>query len=56
MTREEAAKLIGVKKKTLDDYIMILRKAASLNYNFEMNATKGVTHLRSFLKNSKKHD
>ena len=46
----EAAKLVGISKKSLDDYFLILRQGVIYGYDFEGNLTHGMGELRSFLK------
>lgn len=37
---KKAAKIVGVSKKSLDDYTKVLRKGRKLNYNFNKNRNK----------------
>lgn len=47
-----AAKVLGISKKSLDDYFLILRIAEELNYDFETNLKNKMGHLRAFIKGS----
>lgn len=43
--------MVGLSKKTLDDYFLVLRVAEYHGYNFEGNLTKKIGHLRAFIRN-----
>mmetsp|Transcript_8345 Transcript_8345/g.13959 ORF Transcript_8345/g.13959 Transcript_8345/m.13959 type:complete len:178 (-) Transcript_8345:67-600(-) len=49
MTRAEAAPLIGVPKKTLDDYILFLRHAMLQNYDFAARKNDFYGSMRQFV-------
>lgn len=46
----EGAKLVGISKKSLDDYYLILRQGVLYGYDFAGNLSHGMGELRSFLK------
>lgn len=48
---KNAAKYVGLSKKTLDDYFLVLRVGEELGYNFRENKEKKIGHLRSFIRN-----
>lgn len=50
LSKKEAAKKVGIPKKTLDDYLMCLKKAIYLNFPFETGINKGLGQMRKFLK------
>lgn len=43
--------MVGLSKKTLDDYFLVLRVAEYHGYHFESNLTKKIGHLRAFIRN-----
>ena len=45
---EEASKKVGIKRKTLDDYLKQLRKARLLGFDFNKNKDKSISFLRDF--------
>jgi len=47
---KKAAKIVGVSKKSLDDYTKLIRIGRKLNYNFNKNRNKRISHLKSFIK------
>lgn len=47
---KKAAKIVGVSKKSLDDYTKLIRTGRKLNYNFNKNRNKRISHLKSFIK------
>ena len=47
---KEAALKVGMAKRSLDDYIMKIRQARRLGYDFEANADEGFGQLRNFIK------
>ena len=46
----EAAKLVGISKKSLDDYYLILRQGVIYGFDYAGNLGHGMGELRSFLK------
>ncbi len=52
---KKAAKIVGVSKKSLDDYTKVLRKGKKLNYDFNKNRNKRIIHLKNFIKNNNKN-
>ena len=50
---EEASKKVGIKRKTLDDYLKQLRKARLLGFDFNKNKDESISFLRDFNKNKK---
>lgn len=50
LTKEDASKQVGMKKKTLDDYLMFLRLGIANYYDFEHNINQKFNQLRSFIK------
>jgi len=56
LTKEDAAKFLGMKKKSLDDYLMLIRLGLTLNYPFEENLSKKFGELRKWVKFHKKAD
>ena len=48
---KNAANFVGISKKTLDDYFLILRVGQFHCYDFKSNLDKKIGHLRSFIKN-----
>ena len=51
LSLKNAAKLMGMSKKTLDDYFLIFRYGEIHGYNFESNLFKKMGHLRNYIKN-----
>ena len=47
---EDAAKKVGVSKKSLDDYLLQLRFGKKYGFDFETNRNEKVGVLRSFVK------
>ena len=47
---EQAAKMVGISKKSLDDYLLQLRLGRKYGFNFNQNKTKKVGILRAFVK------
>ena len=47
---EDAAKVVGVSKKSLDDYLLQLRFGRKFGFNFENNKDSKVGVLRLFVK------
>ncbi len=47
---EQAAKMVGISKKSLDDYLLQLRLGRKYGFNFNQNKTKKVGVLRAFVK------
>ena len=54
LTLEEAAKKVGISKKSLDDYLIQLRNGRSLGFNFNEHQNDKIGVLRSFVKKNKK--
>lgn len=50
---DQAAKMVGISKKSLDDYLLQLRLGRKFGFNFNQNKTKKVGVLRAFVKNHK---
>ena len=48
---DQAAKMVGISKKSLDDYLLQLRLGRKYGFNFNQNKTKKVGILRAFVKN-----
>ena len=47
---DQAAKIVGISKKSLDDYLLQLRLGRKYGFNFNQNKTKKVGVLRAFVK------
>ena len=47
---DQAAKMVGISKKSLDDYLLQLRLGRKYGFNFNQNKTKKVGVLRAFVK------
>ena len=47
---DQAAKMVGISKKSLDDYLLQLRLGRKYGFNFNQNKTKKVGILRAFVK------
>ena len=45
---EEASKKVGIKRKTLDDYLKQIRKAREKGFDFNKNKDKPISELRDF--------
>lgn len=56
MNLQEAAKQIGVSKKSLDDYYCQFRLAEQHNFDFENNWDKKMGYLRAFVKQYRNED
>jgi len=54
LSLEEAAKRVGVAKKSLDDYLLQIRSAKKMGFNFQEHSNERVGVLRSFVKKTKK--
>jgi hypothetical protein len=52
---KKAAKIVGVSKKSLDEYTKLLRKGRKFNYDFNKNRNKRISHLKNFIKNNDKN-
>eukprot|EP00826_Nyctotherus_ovalis_P005032 TRINITY_DN11126_c0_g1_i3.p1 TRINITY_DN11126_c0_g1~~TRINITY_DN11126_c0_g1_i3.p1 ORF type:complete len:274 (+),score=33.37 TRINITY_DN11126_c0_g1_i3:174-995(+) len=52
-TLEEAAKIVRVPKKTLDDHLQQIRKAAEEDFDFDGNRDKAVGTMRRYVKRRK---
>lgn len=55
MTLAEAAKLVGLPKKSLDDYYYQLRMGEKYGFDFHGHMMERIGVLRSFLKKFKTH-
>lgn len=49
-TLEEAAAIVNMSKKTLDDYLQQIKKAAAHNFDFNKHRDKQIGYLRNFVK------
>lgn len=47
---KNAANMVGLSKKTLDDYFLVLRVGEQHKYNFRANLDKKIRHLRAFIR------
>jgi hypothetical protein len=56
LSLEDAAKRLGVAKKSLDDYLLQIRFARKFGYNFQENSNERVGVLRAYVKNIKNGD
>ena len=54
LTLEEAAKKVGISKKSLDDYLIQLRNGRQLGFNFNEHQNDKIGVLRTFVKKNKK--
>ena len=54
LTLEDAAKKVGISKKSLDDYLIQLRNGRNLGFNFNEHQNDKIGVLRSFVKKHKK--
>lgn len=52
-TLGDAAKTVGVPKKSLDDYMLVIKNARKLGFDFQKNRDLRFGELRAFVKNSK---
>jgi len=50
---ENAAKIVGVNKKSLDDYLLQLMNGNDYGFNFQKNLSEKMGVLRSYVKNNK---
>ena len=53
---DQAAKMVGISKKSMDDYLLQLRLGRKYGFNFNLNKNKKVGVLRAFVKKHKKND
>lgn len=53
---EDAAKIVGIAKKTLDDYLLQLRAGKKYGFDFQKHKDEKVGTLRSFVKDMKKKE
>lgn len=53
---DDAAKLVGIAKKTLDDYLLQLRAGKKYGFDFQKHKDEKVGTLRSFVKERKKKE
>lgn len=51
---DQAANIIGISRKTLDDYYLQLRRAEQLGFDFERNKSEKMGTLRKFVKEETK--
>ena len=47
---EDSAKLVGISKKSLDDYLLQLRFGRMYNFNFLKHAHENIGMLRRFVR------
>ena len=50
ITKEEAARTVNIKKKSLDDYLMFIRLGITMGFDFKTNGEKTFNFLRKFIK------
>ena len=50
ITLDEAAKVVDIPKKTLDDYFMHIKIASEHNFDFQTNLNEKIGVLRKFVK------
>ncbi len=55
MSLPEAAEILGLPKKSLDDYFYQLRLGEKFGFDFHSHMMEGIGFLRSFLKRFKSH-
>lgn len=48
---KNSASYVGLSKKTLDDYFLVIRIGEELGYDFEGNLNEKIGHLRHFIRN-----
>lgn len=53
MSLEDAAVVVGISKKTLDDYLMQIRSAKKFGFDFARHYSEKVGVIRSFVKKKK---
>lgn len=53
-SKEDAAKRIGMKKKSLDDYLMYLRLGIALCFDFQLNINNKFGNLRKYISEYRK--
>ena len=53
---EEAAKKVGISKKSLDDYLLQLRYGKKYNFDFNSHKEDKIGFLRAFVKTHKHSD
>ena len=51
---DEAARIVGISKKSLDDYFMQLKKAKDYGFDFYQNRDAKIGVLRNFVKSKQK--
>ena len=56
MSLDEAAKIVKISKKSLDDYLMILKQAKRFNFNFEKHANDKIGVIRAFVQKKKNEE
>jgi len=54
-SKEEASKRIGIKKKSLDDYLMYLRLGIVMSYDFAGNLDNKFGHLKKYINEYRKN-
>lgn len=47
---DQSAELIGIPRKTLEDYFLVLRSGKTLEFDFSKNRKRKIGTLRSFLR------
>ena len=56
LSLEEAARKVGISKKSLDDYLFQIRLGFSFGFNFNEHYSDKVGILRDFVRQQKKSD
>jgi len=51
-SKHDAAQMVSINKKSLDDYLMFVRLGISMNFDFKANSDKSINYLRKYIKNS----
>lgn len=52
-SKEEAARHVSIKKKSLDDYLMFIRLGITMGFDFQFNGEKTFNFLRKYIKSIK---
>lgn len=55
-TLEQAATVLDIKKKTLDDYLLQLRYARKFKFDFKKNADQPIGTMRNFVSKMRKQE
>ena len=55
-TLEQAATVLAIKKKTLDDYLLQLRYARKFAFDFEMHADSPIGVMRNYVTAKRKEE